>query len=504
MRAFLMYRDRDIDATSALPANEEALRQDLELDTLLSAMAAGDQFLFDVSKKALLSSLAEEDEITYRQHVLADCLDNPGVVRDIYDIAVEAILGEKKVFFGLFRDSPETILYRSNQVLEIFVAQLRKLRQLADEHAPDFRSEGFTRFFEMVEKELSGEYFAEIEDHLKELAFKRGVLMSAGLGTGNKGFGYVLRRPREAGWKDRIPGVSRQGYSFYVPDRDESGARALSDLRSKGLNLVANAAAQSTDHILSFFTMLRAELAFYLGCLNARERLSAKGEPTCFPVPAGRGERALSATGLYDVCLTLTAQGRVVGNDVHADGKRLVMITGANQGGKSTFLRSAGLAQLMAQCGMYAPAESLRISICDGVFTHYKREEDAAMRSGKLDEELARMSEITGVIKPGCVLLCNESFAATNEREGSQIAREIVRALVEAGVRVFFVTHLYDLAHGFFAEGAATTLVLRAERLEDGRRTFRLVDGEPLPTSYGEDLYRRVFDGEAARGAGQQ
>jgi hypothetical protein len=75
---------------------------------------------------------------------------------------------------------------------------------------------------------------------------------------------------------------------------------------------------------------------------------------------------------------------------------------------------------------------------------------------------------------------------------------------VEAGVRVFFVTHLYDLAHGFFAEGAATTLVLRAERLEDGRRTFRLVDGEPLPTSYGEDLYRRVFDGEAARGAGQQ
>ena len=65
---------------------------------------------------------------------------------------------------------------------------------------------------------------------------------------------------------------------------------------------------------------------------------------------------------------------------------------------------------------------------CDGVFTHYKREEDATMESGKLDEELARMSDIVDHITPGCILLCNESFASTNEREGSQIARQIVTA----------------------------------------------------------------------------
>ena len=65
------------------------------------------------------------------------------------------------------------------------------------------------------------------------------------------------------------------------------------------------------------------------------------------------------------------------------------MITGANQGGKSTFLRSVGLAQLMMQCGMFVAAESLRASVGQRLFTHYKREEDAAMESGKLDEELA-------------------------------------------------------------------------------------------------------------------
>ena len=85
---------------------------------------------------------------------------------------------------------------------------------------------------------------------------------------------------------------------------------------------------------------------------------------------------------------------RVVGNDVTADHKDLVIITGANQGGKSTFLRSVGLAQLMMQCGLFVAAEAFCSTVCDGLFTHYKREEDAAMQSGKFDEELGRMSDI--------------------------------------------------------------------------------------------------------------
>ena len=149
---------------------------------------------------------------------------------------------------------------------------------------------------------------------------------------------------------------------------------------------------------------------------------------------------------------------------MNADGKSLVMITGANQGGKSTLLRSLGLAHLMMQSGMFVGAQAFRASVCVGVFTHYKREEDATMQSGKLDEELARMSEIAGQITPGSILLCNESFASTNEREGSEIARQVVRAMLDRQIKVFFVTHMYDLAHGFHAQGLDTALFLRAER----------------------------------------
>ena len=184
---------------------------------------------------------------------------------------------------------------------------------------------------------------------------------------------------------------------------------------------------------------------------------------------------------------------KVVGNDVNADDKDLVIITGANQGGKSTFLRSIGLAQLMMQCGMFVPAESFSANVCDGLFTHYKREEDAAMKSGKLDEELSRMSVIVDNLTSNFMLLFNESFAATNEREGSEIARQIICALLEKGMKVFYVTHLYKFAHGFLDRKMGNAIFLRAERQADGGRTFKLIEGKPLQTSYGEDLYRALW-----------
>ena len=502
MKAFLMYPDRDFYLGQELPPNEADLTADLELDIVLRAMAAGDKFLFGVARRGLHSGILNAEEIAYRQHVLADCIAQPAVVRSLYDVAVEAFNADKKIQGWVFRDSPESIVHRARQLIQLYVEAFRQLRTIADTHGADFGSEGFTRLFATLSKELGDDYLAEIEAHIGELEFRHGTLISATLGKGNKGTGYTVRRQPEQSWRDRIPGMNRNrsGYSFYVAERDETGARTLSDLTSRGLNGAASALGQSTDHIRSFFEMLRAELGFYLGCLNLRDRLLARGQPVCFPEPADppptRAEDArLTARGLYDASLALSLgeDSRAVGNDVDADGKQVIMITGANHGGKSTFLRSVGLAQLMMQAGMFVPAESFAASVSTGVFTHFKREEDATMEKGKLDEELDRMSTIAGQISAGGLLLCNESFASTNEREGSEIARQIIRALTEAGIRIVFVTHMYDLAGRYYAAQDPAALFLRAERRPDGQRTFRVLPGEPLPTSYGEDLYQQVF-----------
>jgi len=499
MKVYLMFRDRDFDLKKELPANEQALTQDLELNTLFEAMALGDEFLFDVARKTVLSGLSSDlDTILYRQDVLKDCLRNPSVVRDIYGIAVELIESRKRQWWGFWGVTrhPSSILYDAVKSVEMFVETLKKLRNTVDEHAHKFTSERFKALIAMLQEELSDAYFVSIKKHLKMLEFRNGVLISAELGRGNEGTGYVLRKPHDdkRGWMERILAKKSRSYRFHLADRDEAGARALSELRDKGINLVANALAQSADHILSFFEMLRLELAFYVGCLNLHEQLARMGEPTCFPLPVPAGARSHSFKELYDVCLALKMEQRVVGNEANADSKNVVIITGVNTGGKSTFLRSIGLAQLMMQSGMFVPAESFSSSLCDGLFTHYKREEDVTMKSGQLDEELGRISQIVDHITPNPLFLFNESFAATNEREGSEIARQIVSALSEKGVRIFFVSHLYPFARGFADKKEDNRLFLRAERGANGGRTFKLAEGEPLETSHGEDLYNRIFE----------
>jgi DNA mismatch repair ATPase MutS len=496
MKAFLMYPDRDFDPQQPLPLNEADLVQDLELNTLFKAMADGDSFLFEMARKGVLSSLDDVETIRYRQSVLKDCLKNPTVIRELYQIPLESMARKRKHWLGIFTRTPGAILSGSVKLLQMFVELLKHLKQIADDHADQFESQGFRTFFAMIQRELDDEYFAQVEAHLRALQFRDGALISAELGRGNEGANYMLRKPngKDPNLVQRILTKRSPVYSFRIHPRDEHGGRALSEIRDRGLNQVANALAQSADHIDSFFNMLRIELAFYVGCLNLYERLDAMGYPVCFPAPAAADERQHSFRGLYDACLALTAKTRVVGNDGNADRKDLVIITGANQGGKSTFLRSIGVAQLMLQCGMFAPAEHFSANICQGLFTHYKRREDVTLKSGKFDEELGRMSQIADQIRPNSMILFNESFAATNEREGSEIARQITRALVEKRVKVFFVTHQYEFAHGFYESKLQNAIFLRAERKAGGGRTYRLFEGEPLQTSFGADLYRKIFE----------
>lgn len=507
MKALLMHPHRDFgvipepqpyrrEPQPELPWYDRDLIKDLELDTLLGAMAGSDEFLLRVARTALLSGLQNDvDTIQYRQEIVKDCLKNPVVIRELYGLAVEAIEAKRTSYFGIFTRSPGGILSSSVDLLKKFMGILRKLKSIADLHFGQFESRGFTTLFAVVQTELNDEYFACVQNHLTELRFKGGVLMSAELGKRNEGTNYVLRERRDKtpNWIKLLLGKPAPGYTFYIHPRDEAGARALSELQDQGINLVANAAAQSTEHILSFFQMLKTELGFYVCCLNLHDRLAEIGAPICIPQPEPVCTSVLHFNELYDVCLAVSMGRSVVGNSIDADNKDVVIITGANRGGKSTFLRSIGLAQMMMQCGMFVGAESYEGELCAALFTHYKREEDPTMKKGKLDEELSRMSDIGEVISPKAILLFNESFAATNEREGSEIARQVVRALLEKGVRIFFVTHLYEFARSLWEQKANNALFLRAERQADRRRTFKLFPAEPLQTSFGADLYEQIF-----------
>ncbi|HSI14216.1 MAG TPA: DNA mismatch repair protein MutS [Chthoniobacter sp.] len=500
MKTHLLYRGRDFDWDGPLPSHHEALIQDLNLETLFGAMAGDDEYLHEAARQVMLKSFSDDIEtIQYRQAILQDVLQNTAAVQELFDLAVDANERKRRQWFGVLGKYPMGILAGAVDVLQTLMDVVGKLRIFAREKGRNFRSEGFVTLFKMIETELPEEYFERIKTCLRELRFSDGILVSAELGDAAQSSQHTLRRigkVKQGLLKRVFSSDGPPSHTFRVSD-DDGSAKVISVLRDRGINPVANALAQSAEHIGSFFSMLSAELGFYLGTAALHSKLTKQGVTLCFPTPAPADSGRQTCTNLVDISLAITAGKAVTGNDLQADGKNLFFITGANQGGKSTFLRAVGLAQTMMQCGMFVTADAFSAALCRNVFTHFTREEDVTMKSGKFDEELRRMTAIIDGLTPDSMILFNESFASTNEREGSEIASQIVCALLETKVKIFFVTHLYELANAFYGEGLDNAVFLRAERQTDGRRTFKLLPGQPLETSFGSDLYKEIFAGAA-------
>jgi hypothetical protein len=501
MKTFLMHPDRDFDAEPPSPKASIPYAQDLELNVLLNAAAAGDQYLYDIMAAACAHAWGNDvATVLYRQAVLKDCLANPAVVRQFYEIATEPFSRDHSWSFSLYGRDAASRVSSGVHTLQSSLDVLGRLRDTCIRHADRFTSPGFSQFFATLERNLDDAYLATARTDLDNLTFHNGLLLSAQIGGGGKAIGTMLRKPqpRDLSWMRRVLTPGGPSFTYQLHPRDDAGARAFGELQDRGLSLISETIYHSAEHVLDFIKALRAELAFYLGCLNLKERFDQIGEPVAFPEPR-ESQGHFRCRNLRDACLALTMGRPVIGNDVDAEGKPLVIITGANRGGKSTFLRSVGLAQLMMQCGSFVTAHALAASLHSGLFTHYKREEDRNMRSGKFDEELVRMNTIADDIQRSAMVLFNESFAATHEREGSEIARQVVTALLENDVTVLFVSHMYEFARSFLDDERA--LFLRADREEDSVRTFRLVTAKPLPKSFGGDLYERIFENVSGKTA---
>ena len=490
MRPGLLFADRDLDLDS-LTVPDPSLVADLGLERVYAAMSQGDRFLDELVRRVMPAPLGTVEAIHYRQSTVTDALAAPEVVRELYAIAVDAIEAERKVWGASMRNA-ELVMDRAAEVIGLFLESFRAMRRIEAEHASAFSSPAFVGFFERIASQLDDTWLAEADDHVHRLR-TRTLHVSAHLGTGNRGTGYVLhRRPNVIrGWRGLL-GIEERRSTVEVMLKDQHSMNMISELRATAIAPTAGVVRESEQWILAFFRVLRAELGFLIGCLNLHDAISAVNGGLCLPDPVADGEPAFSASGLYDPGLRLSISGPVVGNDLTADGARIVVITGANGGGKSTILRAVGLAHVMMQAGMFVAADRLTASLHSNVLTHFTREEDATLQGGKLHEELGRLATVVDACAPTSLVLLNESLSSTNEREGAEIARQVVMALADSGVDVWFVTHNHQFAADLHRTAMPRLRFLRAERGGDGERSFHIVEAPPLPTSHGMDLYRRI------------
>ncbi|MBR4703838.1 MAG: hypothetical protein IKO91_08330 [Oscillospiraceae bacterium] len=234
------------------------------------------------------------------------------------------------------------------------------------------------------------------------------------------------------------------------------------------------------ETILSY----RFELNFYLEALALMERIRAAGLPLCWPETSSR--RRLEIRELYDISLLLKEGVSIVPNDaLFTEEEPFFFLTGANGGGKTTYLRAIGIAVLLYLSGCPVCAETAEIRPFRSVFTHFPKDERFEA-DGRYADEQKRVGGILASHGGDSLILLNETYSTTNEELAVSSTLELTEKLKSSGSFTLYITH----QRGLESAGVPFLSVIVDAR-DQNRRTYRIARRKEFESSFALDILRR-------------
>ena len=231
-------------------------------------------------------------------------------------------------------------------------------------------------------------------------------------------------------------------------------------------------------------TFYRKETEFYLTLLDLIDRIEAVGIPLTYPTVAEG--RIVNITEAYDVSLLAKNETDIVPNDISfTEEEPFYILTGANGGGKTTYLRTVGIALVLFLLGCPLPCRSAAIGEVSNVFTHFPRDERFD-GSGRFVEENNRVQEILREMDGNSVVLLNETYSTTNEENAVKMTEKLANELY--GKRIFglYITHQHGLS-----ETEIPYLNVLIDVNDENRRTFKIAKQKSVGGSYARDILIR-------------
>lgn len=229
-----------------------------------------------------------------------------------------------------------------------------------------------------------------------------------------------------------------------------------------------------------FIQRFVSEIRYYFRYGDLMRRLRERGMPFAYPDISSEGP--LRIDGAYDIALALKTEG-IVKNDVYLDAQeRGVIITGANQAGKTTYLCAVGQIALLAALGLPVPCKSAQLPAFSSFFSHFGEAEEPSADYGKLKEELLRVEPILSRAGMGSLVLLNELFSSTTAQDAQDMTECALSLLVEAGVRVFCVTHITGISTKGMVSMTPQIEPVSHERL------YRIARAPEKPHAYADEI----------------
>jgi DNA mismatch repair protein MutS len=517
---------------------------DLALEPVVQALALKPRYA-GVVRGVLAALCADPATIRFRHEVLGDLLALPAFAARLEEVlpSVTAAAGA-----GAQRWAGESGVFQIAgrlSDLEAYVAAVRALLAALDAFQADVRAQGWLALRAHLVALAAADEFQALEAELPALRAQleqaRSVTLGINLDDQLRPASATLLRvsaerfgsPRSL--IGRLLGAEREAHLGQTPLRQAKGSPDeakpprqafgpdrqlfldLSQLLEEVVAPVEAALARFARAQGSLMSVLEGEVAFFLGAARLVRQLRAEGYALSLPTIAPPEGRIFTASALYNLELALrlraeAARGRrsdgaerppeapVPADAAFDDAGRIFVLTGPNRGGKTTFTRAVGLAQVLAQAGLPVPAAAATVSPVDQIFTLFPAAEATRTGMGRLDQEAAQLAALFRSATARSLALLNEPFGSTSPHEAIGIARDVLGGLRLLGARAILVTHLHDLARDAASlndavpgASAVATLIAEVAPPADGEqegavRTYRIIRGLPEASSHAADI----------------
>ncbi len=501
---------------------------DLSIEMICEKLT-GELFEQNIIKNIMINIEKDPHVISYRRDVFDDLYHFPDLRERIKELLEElAYLKDLEKSAKDSSASPIWQLINRLHELDIYVTCISEIHKSLQEH--DIQSEGLKQLREFVGGIYNESGFKYLHDDIKELVGEVSQVKSLSLGVNldnrlmpvevgilaindkqftrpgllNKFLDFSSNKNNGIHIGTDIRGMTKIHTVGKVTGDDplmNNLSRVVTEMLGTTVKQLKSKLAKYTN--VSGYGLIKMipEFIFYIRWADFIQQLMDKNVPLCKPEILDNGSRELHVKGLYNLKLAMRRLSNkkdeeIILNDFEFTKEHgIYIMTGPNRGGKTTFTQAVGLLFLIAQAGIYVPAESASLAPADCIYTHFPADENKTVDLGRLGEESQRMSEIFTEATNESLLLFNESLATTSFAEGLYIAKDVVRALRFLGARTIFNTHMHELA---MSCGEVNTqikgdldIASLITGIHEGKRSYKIFIAPPEGVSYAQDIAKK-------------